>query len=125
MTNPTIFIYTYGIVFGIGKGLLYSTALQAAISHLPGRKGVVSGFVICGFGFGGFIFGMISQHLCNPNDIRPQLMETSNGLERMFGQEVAERVPHMIRSLCKIWISLFIFGLLTITRYPHVIDYNL
>jgi len=30
---------------------------------------------------------------------------------------VAERVPGMIRSLCLIWISLFTFGVLTITRY--------
>jgi hypothetical protein len=61
MVNPNYFIYSYGCAFGIGKGMMYSTALQAAISHLPGRKGVVSGFVICGFGFGGFLFGILSK----------------------------------------------------------------
>lgn len=59
MTNPTMFIYCYGLAFGVGKGLMFSTSLQAAISHLPGRKGVVSGFVNCAFGFGGFFFGII------------------------------------------------------------------
>jgi hypothetical protein len=37
----------------------------------------------------------------------------------MFGSEVAERVPNMVRSMCVIWISLFLFGLLTITKYEH------
>ncbi len=37
----------------------------------------------------------------------------------MFGKEVAERVPGMIRSLCLIWVSLFTFGVLTITRYEQ------
>lgn len=80
MTDPDMFIYCYGLAFGIGKGLMYSTALQAAISHLPGRKGVVSGVVICGFGFGGFIFGLVSKHLCNPDNFRPVPTETIYGL---------------------------------------------
>jgi hypothetical protein len=89
MTNPDLFIYSYAFAFGIGKGLMYSTALEAAISHLPGRKGVVCGFVICGFGFGGFFFGLISKHLANPNDLRPSFVETSHGPQRMFGEEVS------------------------------------
>lgn len=78
---------------------------------------MVSGFVICGFGFGGFFFGIISKYLCNPDDLRPELVMTSLGPENMFGKEVAERVPAMLRSLCLIWIGLFTFGLFTITRY--------
>ena len=31
--NPMLFIYFYGIVFGIGKGLLFPTVLEAAISQ--------------------------------------------------------------------------------------------
>lgn len=114
MTSPNIFIYSYGLAFGIGKGLMYSTALQAAISHLPGRKGVVSGIVICGFGFGGFIFGLVSKHLCNPNNLRPVLTDTIYGPENMFGPEVSSNVPSMIRQMNTIWISLWIFSLLTV-----------
>ena len=98
---------------------MYSTALQAAISHLPGKKGAVSGFVICGFGFGGFFFGPISKYLCNPNDVRPVLVPTSMGEERLFLAEVASRVPMMIRTLNLCWIGLWVFGLCTITRYHN------
>ena len=119
MKNPNLFIYCYSFSFGFGKGLMYSTALNSALSHLLGKKGTVSGFVICGFGFGGFFFGMISKHLCNPDDLRPSLVETHLGPERMFGEQVAVRVPGMIRKLCMIWICLWLVGVLTITKYHH------
>jgi hypothetical protein len=80
---------------------------------------MVSGFVICGFGFGGFFFGILSQYLCNPNDVRPKLLMTSLGPENLFGKEVAERVPSMLRSLCLVWVALFTFGLFTITKYQR------
>lgn len=117
MTDPDMFIYCYGLAFGIGKGLMYSTAIQAAISHLPGRKGTVSGFVNCGFGFGGFFFGIIQRKLCNPNDERPIPTETIHGFQNLFGPEVSARVPFMLRSMSIIWISLFVFGLLTVSNY--------
>lgn len=47
---------------------------------------------------------------------------TRNGPEMMFSLEVAERVPMMLRHLSVIWICLFVFGLLTISNYPHPDD---
>jgi len=52
---------------------LYSSALNAAISHMPERKGTISGCVISGLGMGGFVFGIITNRICNPNDLRPVL----------------------------------------------------
>ena len=72
--SPTAFIYCYSSAFGIGKALMYSASLQAGWSHLKGRIGVVSGFIICGFGFGGFIFGLVSNRLCNPDNIGVETM---------------------------------------------------
>ena len=70
--NPTVFVYCYGFAFGIGKSFMYSAALQAGWSHLQNRIGMVSGLIICGFGFGGFIFGIIMRRLCNPENIEVQ-----------------------------------------------------
>jgi len=67
--NPNTFIYCYSFAFGIGKALMYSSALQAGWSHLQERIGMVSGLIICGFGFGGFTFGIIMNRLCNPDNI--------------------------------------------------------
>ena len=119
MSDPDLFIYSYALVFGFGKGIMYSLALHVAISHLPGRKGVVSGFVICGFGFGGFFFGLICNQLCNPNDLRPVTTLTPYGEEELFGEEVAVLVPGMLRKMCLVWIALWLFSLCTISQYSH------
>lgn len=84
------------------------------MSHLPGRKGTVSGLVICGFGFGGFFFGILTNRLCNPNDIRPVQTQTTDGFENLFPTEVSMRVPTMWRTLGAVWAFLFIFGLIVI-----------
>jgi MFS transporter, OFA family, oxalate/formate antiporter len=98
LTNPTHFIILYSFGFGVGKGLMYSAALQAGWSHLPGRKGFASGFIISGFGFGGFFFGIITNLLSNPQNIPVQGYEVSEGqTENFFPVEVAERVPQMLR----------------------------
>ena len=55
--GPTTFTFLYAIGMGIFKGLLTSALLRAGWSHLPERKGLVSGSIISGYGFGGFIFG--------------------------------------------------------------------
>ena len=77
--NPTWFIWLYSIGFGASKGLMYSSALAAGWSHLPGRKGLASGVITCGFGFGGFIFGIVTNRLCNPHNIRVQSVDYGDG----------------------------------------------
>ena len=60
---------------------MYSSALAAGWSHLPGRKGMVSGLIICGFGFGGFFFGIISNRFANPDNVRVVLVDYGDGEE--------------------------------------------
>ena len=67
--GPTTFTFTYAIGMGIFKGLLTSALLRAGWSHLPGRKGLVSGSIISGYGFGGFVFGTFANYLANPENI--------------------------------------------------------
>ena len=118
MTEPNTFIYLFAIGQGIGKGFMYSPALYCGYSHLPGRKGVVSGCIISGYGFGGFIFGMITGALCNPDNISVVAMTTGNGdVQNYFPEEVAQNVPSMIRKLDMIWVCLWIIGLITITEF--------
>lgn len=116
VTNPYAFIYAYSVPFGVGKGLMYSSALSAAISHMPERKGTVTGLVVCGFGFGGFLFGIVTNRLCNPDDIKPSPVETKDGLENLFPAEVAERVPSALRQIGFIWAGLIVFGILTVNK---------
>jgi hypothetical protein len=63
-----------GVTLGLLKGFTYSTGVIAAISHLPQRKGMVGGFVISGFAVGSFVFSIFAQKLCNPFDLKPELV---------------------------------------------------
>ena len=112
---PWIFILCYALGMGIFKGLLQSALLRAGWSHLPARKGMVSGLVLSGYGCGGFIFGLYSSYLANPDDIKYKV-DPQDG-ERYLPLAVGERVPFMLQILCLTWALQILFGLATITNY--------
>lgn len=64
--NVNAFFALYAVGFGIGKGFMYPAPLKAGWSHLPGRKGFVSGIVVSGLGFGAFAFGILASAIVNP-----------------------------------------------------------
>lgn len=70
VTNPFVFIIMYAVAFGTLKGFGIAASLIAGWSHLPHRKGFVSGFIQCGQGCGGFIFGFLTGKLINPNNVK-------------------------------------------------------
>ena len=96
---------------------MYSATLQAGWSHLQGRIGMVSGLILCGFGFGGFFFGIIINRICNPDNLPVQEYLIEGTYEQLFPKEVGERVPDMIRKLDLIWICLLFFGACTVHTY--------
>ena len=74
MENPTAFFALYAVGFGIGKGFLYPAPLNAGWSHLPGRKGFVSGLIVSGVGVGAFVFGIFVQRIVNPKNLPPSMI---------------------------------------------------
>lgn len=86
---------------------------------------MVSGFIISGFGFGGFFFGIIMNLLCNPDNIDVQKYMVDGVEEQLFPKAVAERVPYMLRTLDIIWTCLFIFGACTVHTYKSPLNLDL
>ena len=115
MKDEVDFIKYYGLMFGCGIGLMYFTPLMAGWEWFPDRKGMVSGIIIGGFGFGSFIFGLIAMELVNPENKDPIKVQDGDPL---FEKEIAERVPFMLRTLCLIWVILISLGILMIRRNP-------
>lgn len=60
----------YGVVGGIGLGLGYVTPVATAAKWFPDRKGLVTGMVVMGFGFGALIMAKV---------IAPAFMAVANG----------------------------------------------
>ena len=97
---------------------MYSSALFAAWTHLPGRKGIASGIIISGFGFGGFFLGYVSHHLCNPDNLKVITMTTDSGHPvKLFPEAVAINVPNMLHKLDIIFLVLILAGIFMVTKF--------
>ncbi len=53
---------TYGLLSGIGTGLAYLPALSTGVKWFPEKKGMISGLVIFGFGFGAAFLAPLATH---------------------------------------------------------------
>lgn len=54
------FAMVYSIVYPAGIGIVYWVPIICGWEWFPERKGLVSGCVVAGYGFGAFIFGFIT-----------------------------------------------------------------
>jgi OFA family oxalate/formate antiporter-like MFS transporter len=70
LTNFTIFTLFYGFAFGIATGLLYMLPFNIAYVYFSKQKGIVSGIISAGFGFGTTIFIQVVYLLVNPNNLK-------------------------------------------------------
>ena len=100
---------------GLGCGMSYFVALICSWEYFPHKKGLVTGIILGGYGFGSFIFAQISTNLVNPTGAAPTVYDPDNDVT-YFDAEIADRVPYMIRTLVYIWIVLVLVGVLLITR---------
>ena len=88
---------SYGVLFGFGVGLCYSAPFVCAMRWMPHRAGVVSGFVVAGFGGGSAVFNQVQTRFVNPDNLNrtltpyPDLAPT----EKYYSAEDVERVPEM------------------------------
>ena len=92
------FVILYGVSFGICNGLAYIVPLRICYDYFPEKKGMVSGVIIGGFGFGSFLFNFISTALINPDNLSP--------VHGIYPKEVTDNVPNALRVFAIIWASL-------------------
>ena len=65
------FVVFYGIMYPIGIGTVYYVPIVCAWEWFPDNKGLVSGIIVGGYGFGAFIFGFITTAIVNPDNEKP------------------------------------------------------
>ena len=119
ITNLYAFSFLYGAFYGWGLGIWYLVPLICCWEYFPNRKGLVSGIIIGGFGFGAFFFGYISYAIANPNNAQPTL-EVEGG--KIFAPDTPEAdvAPKLIRINWAIWLGLVLLGLLLLNRKEEV-----
>lgn len=110
-TRWTSFLFFYAVCFPFGIGINYYVPIVCGWEWFPERKGLVSGLIIGGFGFGAFFFGFITSALANPDDKKPLQ-------SKYFDRDVADRVPHMMRVCVTIWAILSLLAITMVNRKP-------
>lgn len=85
---------------------------------MPERKGLVSACIMSGYGFGGFIFGIIINLLFNPDNLDfeydQNCQDLINECLKFLPQTVGDRLPFVFVTLVFIYSSLIILGCLMI-----------
>ena len=79
--------------------------------YYPNNKGLVSGIVLAGFGFGAFVFNFVATAIVNPDNVK------ADPVTGFFPLDVADRVPKMIKILSACWLGLAIIGICMVFPY--------
>jgi len=66
-------ILTYGMIAGVGVGIVYGVPMVVASRWFPDRKGLAMGLVVLGFGLSPFITAPLTNQLINAYGLRPTL----------------------------------------------------
>ena len=83
--------------------------------YFPQRRGLISGIVVGGFGFGSFIFGFVAQALVNPDNVKADIPVTGGNIFDS-DTEIVHNVPRMLRVLVIIWAVLSLIGILLVRK---------
>jgi len=100
------FLFFYGVLYGLGGGWLYMTSIFISSKYFPQKKGMCSGIINAGFGFGSFIPSIITLNMCNPESKKP----TKIGNEFYFEADIADNVPATLRVLGIFYFCLIVIG---------------
>ena len=67
--NWWLYMICISFIFPAGIGMVYWIPLICAWEWFPDRKGMISGMIIGGAGFGPFIFSFVSTAIVNPDNV--------------------------------------------------------
>ncbi|MCD8149153.1 MAG: OFA family MFS transporter [Clostridiales bacterium] len=58
-SSPTLLYLGFGVICGLGAGLIYNAVISTVSLWFPDKPGFISGILLMGFGFGSFIIGKV------------------------------------------------------------------
>ncbi|XP_041369549.1 uncharacterized protein LOC121383508 [Gigantopelta aegis] len=112
-----VVVITYGLMFGFGVGIAYAIPIACAMRWMPEKKGLVSGFVVAGFGGGSFIFDQIQTAFINPENKSPQ--HEVDGVKYFTKKDgVLDNVPYMFLVMGGCYAAMQLIGSMLVVFPP-------
>lgn len=110
--NLLAVIIVYGFGSGIGAGSAYISSIIAAQKWFPRSKGIFTGIIVAGFGFGGLFFTSLQTMYMNPDNIEPD----KSGY---FSETVYKNVPNLFLYMGLIFTVAQSIGCILAFPPPH------
>ena len=101
------------------------TPVWSAWKYFPDNKGAVTGAVLCGYGFGPSVFGIIFTFLANPYNY-PATIKVDHGEASyyLFDSRVADRIPDTMLYFAIILGSIYLLSVILVSepaeRHPNM-----
>ena len=117
---PRTSFITFSTIFvgglSVCVGLSYTVPIKLGWRAFPERSGLVSGVIIGGFGLGSLTFTYMATMIVNPHNLNQVEMVNFKGIETIaFPDEVALKVPDLLRYLSLCFVALVLLSLFLIT----------
>ncbi|CAH8644947.1 unnamed protein product [Schistosoma bovis] len=106
-------VFTVGIMFGLSMGIGYSVAIACAVSWFPGRRGLIVGIIVGGFGLGSLIFTPIQTAYINPSNLK-----VDSQTRRFTDPELLDRVPNVFLVMGSILAALQLVACILVRMKP-------
>jgi MFS transporter, OFA family, oxalate/formate antiporter len=74
VTAPWMLYITYGLITGMGQGIVYSATIGNTVKLFPDKRGLASGIVTAGYGGGTIVIAPIANALITSNGVQPTLI---------------------------------------------------
>jgi MFS transporter, OFA family, oxalate/formate antiporter len=73
-TAPWMLYITYGVITGVGQGIVYSATIGNTVKLFPDKRGLGTGIVTAGYGGGTIILAPIANALITANGVQSALI---------------------------------------------------
>jgi MFS transporter, OFA family, oxalate/formate antiporter len=74
VTAPWMLYITYGVITGLGQGIVYSATIGNSVKLFPDKRGLAAGIVTAGYGGGTIVIAPIANALITSNGVQSALM---------------------------------------------------
>jgi hypothetical protein len=117
ITNPTLFLWAYGLSVGGIAGSIFMPSIWILWQHIQENKGRTSGIILAGYSLGAVPFGIMFAMLANPDDLSAESIgNEGKSEEKMFTEEVAGQLPMTIRWICLSYVIVCAIGIMCLPR---------